>query len=80
MEAVLIAGLIGALLGAVGGYILATHIHSVAAAATTAVTRATMLPGADIAKLNSLIPALGDKLEANTAAVGAAASATIAKV
>ena len=49
----------GALFG-FAGYWLASHIHAVAASAASAVTRATTLPGADVAALNAAVSGLGD--------------------
>jgi uncharacterized protein (UPF0333 family) len=72
MELALILALVVAAL--VGGYLLATHIHSVAAAAANAAARAVMVPGADIAALNAKVAGLGDKVEA--ASTGLAAHVT----
>lgn len=83
MELALIFLLIGAVLGAAGGYLLATHIHAVAAAATTAVTRATTIPSRDVAALNAKVDGLGNTLASiasvvQTPAVAAVAAAEIA--
>lgn len=63
MELALICLVIGAAIGSVGGYILATHIHSVASAASRAVT----IPAGDIVALNAKIDGLGDKVQAASA-------------
>lgn len=80
MEAVAISVVIGAVGGGILGYWLASHIHSVAASAASAVTRATTIPSGDVAALNTAISGLGDKLAANTAAVGAAAAKAVTSV
>lgn len=69
MELALICLLIGAALGAAGGYVLATHIHSVAAAATTALARATTIPAGDVAALNAKVDGLGNTLQTIASAV-----------
>ena len=69
MELALIFLLIGAVVGAAGGYLLATHIHAVAAAATTAVARATTIPAADVAALNAKVDGLGNTLTTIASAV-----------
>jgi len=69
MELALIFLLIGAVVGAAGGYMLATHIHAVAAAATTAVTRATTIPAGDVAALNAKVDGLGNTLTTIASAV-----------
>ena len=78
MELVLIFLLIGAVFGAAGGYLLATHIHSVAAAATSAVTRATTIPAGDVAALNSKVDGLGNTLAIIAGAVQRPAVAAVA--
>jgi ABC-type lipoprotein release transport system permease subunit len=78
MELALIFLLIGAVLGAAGGYVLATHIHAVAAAATTAVTRATKIPAGDVAALNAKVDGLGNILATVAGAVQTPAVAAVA--
>jgi len=78
MELASIFLLIGAALGAVGGYMLATHIHSVAAAASSAVARATTIPSGDIAALNAKVDGLGNTLQTVASAVQAPAVAAVA--
>ena len=83
MELVLICLLIGTVLGAVGGYTLATHVHSVAAAASSMVARATTIPAGDVAALNAKIDGLGNTLQAiagaiQTPALGAITTAAAA--
>lgn len=58
----------------VGGYFLATHVHSVA----TAIGRATTIPSGDVAALNAKITSLGTQLNASTQAIGAHVTATVA--
>lgn len=48
--------------GAVGGYLLATHIHAVAASAVSAVQRAVTVPSGDVAKLNAAVAGLGNQV------------------
>lgn len=82
MELALIFLLIGAVLGAAGGYMLATHIHSVAAAASSAVARATTIPSGDVSALNAKIDGLGNTLQTIAGAVqtpAVAAAETAAK-
>jgi len=83
MELTFIVLLIGLIAGAVGGYLLATHIHSVAAAASSAVARATTIPSGDVAALNAKVDGLGNTLQmianaAQTPAVAAVAAAETA--
>ena len=78
MELALIFLLIGGVLGAAGGYLLATHVHSVAAAASVAVTRATTISSGDVSALNAKVDGLGDKLQAIAGAVQASAVAAVA--
>ncbi|MGH6727823.1 MAG: hypothetical protein ACREB8_14970 [Pseudolabrys sp.] len=63
MELALTFLLIGAVAGAALGYWLCAHIHVVAAAATSAVTRATTLSSGDVATLNAKIDGLGNVLQ-----------------
>ena len=69
MELALICLLIGVVIGAVLGYWLATHIHSVAAAATTAATRAVTIPGSAIAEISAVSPSVASQLQTQTAAL-----------
>lgn len=78
MELALIFLLIGATLGGIGGYLLATHIHAVAAAASSAVTRATTIPGGDVSALNAKVDGLGSTLQTIASAVQAPAVAVVA--
>jgi hypothetical protein len=66
--AVLAALIVGAI---VGGYLLATHQHVLAVEAASVITRATTVPSADVAKINSVVAGLGDKVAAQTVAIGA---------
>lgn len=50
----------GTALGGVAGYVLATHIHAVASAASRALT----IPQGDVAALNAKVDGLDDKLQA----------------
>jgi ABC-type lipoprotein release transport system permease subunit len=77
MELALICLLIGAVIGTVLGYWLSTHIYSVAAAATSAVTRATTISGGDVAALNAKIDGMGNALQAVAAKVQAPAIAAV---
>jgi hypothetical protein len=77
MELALICLLIGAALGGAGGYMLATHIHSVAAAATSAITRATTIPSGDVAALNTKIDGLGNALQGIAVSAQAPAVAAV---
>jgi ABC-type lipoprotein release transport system permease subunit len=77
MELALIFLLIGIVAGAVLGYWLATHIHSVAATATSAVTRATTIPSGDVAALNAKIDGLGNALQGIAASAQAPAVAAV---
>jgi len=78
MEFALICLLIGAVGGAAGGYMLATHIHSVAAAASSAVVRATTIPSGDVAALNAKVDGLGNTLQTIATAVQTPAVAAVA--
>jgi hypothetical protein len=78
MELALISLLIGAVLGAAGGYLLATHIHSVAVAASSAVVRATTIPAGDVAALNAKVDGLGNTLQTIASAVQTPAVAAVA--
>ncbi|HEY5380437.1 MAG TPA: hypothetical protein VIJ78_13010 [Pseudolabrys sp.] len=78
MELASILLLIGLALGATGGYLLATHIHSVAAAATSAVTRATTIPAGDVNALNAKADGLGNALASIATAVQTPAVAAVA--
>lgn len=78
MELALIFLLIGAVLGAAGGYMLATYIHSVAAAAGSAVARATTIPSGDVAALNAKVDGLGNTLQTIAAVVQTPAVAAVA--
>ena len=78
MELALIFLLVGAVLGAAGGYMLATHIHSVAAAATMAMTRATTIPSGDVAALNAKVDGLGNTLQTIATVVQTPAVAAVA--
>jgi hypothetical protein len=53
--------------GVVVGYLLATHIHSVAAGAVSAAQRAVTVPSGDIAKLNATVSGLGNQVAAVSA-------------
>jgi hypothetical protein len=78
MELASISLLIGLMLGATGGYLLATHIHSVAAAANTAVARATTIPAGDVNALNAKVDGLGNTLSSIATAVQTPAVAAVA--
>ena len=65
--------------GAVIGYWLASHIHSVAEKAASAVTRATTISNSDVAMLNGLVKGLGDATQNLANATGAQANAIVAK-
>jgi hypothetical protein len=78
MELASIVLLIGVVLGATGGYLLATHIHSVAAAATSAIARATTIPAGDVNALNAKIDGLGNTLQAIATAAKTPAVAAVA--
>ena len=78
MELALISVLIGAGLGAAGGHLLATHIHLVAAAASSAVVRATTIPAGDVAALNAKVDGLGNTLQSIASAVQTPAVAAVA--
>ena len=77
MELAVICLLIGAVLGAAGGYMLATHVHSVAAATSSMVARATTIPAGDVAALNAKIDGLGNTLQAIAGAVQTSALGAI---
>jgi len=77
MELALISLTIGAALGAVGGYLLATHIHFVAAAASSAVARATTIPAGDVAALNAKVDGLGNTLQSIAGAMQTPAVAAV---
>lgn len=72
-------GLIVFVVGVVLGYWLASHIHTVAANAAAAVTRATTVPSGDVAALNSAVKGLGDALNNVTVTVGSKVNAEVAK-
>lgn len=72
--AAFVAGLV---LGSLVGYWLATHIHSVAASAATAVARATTVPSGVVASLNEAVPGLGIAAQNTAAAVQAPAVAAV---
>ena len=65
--------------GVVLGYWLASHIHSVAAQAASAVTRASTISSGDVATLNGLVKGLGDATQNLANATGAQANAVVAK-
>ena len=69
MELALICLLIGVVLGATAGYMLATHVHSVAAAASSAIVRAMTIPAEDVAVLNAKVDGLGNTLQTIAGAV-----------
>jgi len=77
MELALICLLVGAVPGAALGYWLCAHIHSVAAAATSAITRATTIPSGDVAALNGKIDRLGNALQGIAASAQAPAVAAV---
>lgn len=77
MELALIFLLMGAVAGAALGYWLCAHIHSVAAAATSAVTRATTIPSGEVAALNAKIDGLGNALQGIAATAQAPAVAAV---
>jgi len=77
MELALTFLLTGAVAGAALGYWLCAHIHTVAAAASSAVTRATTLPSGDVAALNAKIDGLGNALQGIAAGVQAPAVAAV---
>lgn len=66
MELALIFLLIGAVLGGAGGYMLATHIHSVAAAATSAAARAVTLPAGVVGTIAAVSPMAANALATQT--------------
>jgi ABC-type lipoprotein release transport system permease subunit len=78
MELALIFLLIGGVLGAAGGYLLATHIHSIAAAASSAVARATTIPPGDVSALNAKVDRLGNRLQTIAGAVRTPTVAAVA--
>jgi ABC-type lipoprotein release transport system permease subunit len=77
MELALIFLLMGAVAGAALGYWLCAHIHTVAAAATSAVTRATTIPSDEVATLNAKIDGLGNALQGIAASAQAPAVAAV---
>jgi ABC-type lipoprotein release transport system permease subunit len=78
MELALIFLLIGGVLGAAGGYLLAAHIHSVAAAVSSAVLRATTIPAGDVSAVNAKVDGLGNRLQTIASAVQTPAVAAVA--
>ena len=77
MELAFIFFLIGAVPGAALGYWLCAHIHSVAAAATSAVTRATTISSGDVAALNAKLDGLGNAVQGIAATAQAPAVAAV---
>lgn len=65
--------------GGVLGYWLASHIHSVADKAASAVTRATTVSSGDVATLNNVVKGLGDAAQNLANAAGAQANAAVSK-
>ena len=67
--------------GLVGGYLLSSHIHSVAAQAATqvntAVQRALTVPAGDVAKLDAIAPNAGAAIQASTSALADHITATV---
>lgn len=58
--------LVGGALGVFAGYMLATHVHAVASAASRALT----VPHGEVAALNAKVDGLGDKLQAVVQSAG----------
>jgi hypothetical protein len=77
MQLVTAAFVAGFILGGLIGYWLATHIHSVAASAVSAVTRATTVPAGVVGTLNSAVPGLGTAAQSAAATVQAPAVAAV---
>lgn len=74
-----VLGLAVFIVGGVLGYWLASHIHSVAAQAASAVTRASTVSSGDVATLNNVVKGLGDAAQNLANAAGAQANAVVAK-
>ena len=82
MDSLVLFSLLGLVVfvgGAVLGYWLASHIHTVAANAALAVTRATTIPSSDVAALNHAVNGLGTAVSNMTATVGSKVNAEVAK-
>ncbi len=62
---------------AIGGYLLATHIHAVANAVASAASRAVTVPNGDVVALNKAVSGLGDKIDAASADLAAHVTATV---
>ncbi len=77
MELTIIAIFVVVIVGLVGGYLLATHVHTVAAAVVSASQRATTIPSGDVAALNAKIGGLGTQLQTSTDALSAHVTSTI---
>lgn len=77
MQLLLLGLLIGVAVGAAAGFMLRAHMHTVAADAASAVTRASTVSSGDVAALNAKLDGLGTAVQGVAAAVQKPANAAV---